>query len=159
MKLTSSKFLKIRLIFIIIFFCIGCTYPQTKDSTCGTIYYDAYKYCEQVTYQTLPAEIKQLMKESECNVESGSNYDYGFTIDLNDDESPEYIFCCYELLHGPCGTIIYSKISNRWEIILMTSGFLTDCEKVLIVLDSQNEGFHNLCIDEKIVKYINGEYR
>ena len=150
--------MKIRLIFIMIFFSVGITYPQTKGSICSTPYYDAYKNCEQVTYQALPDEIKQLMKENKCNADSCGNYDYGFTINLNDDESPEYIFCCYELLHGPCGAIIYSKISNRWEIILMTSGFLTECEKVLIVLDSQNEGFHNLCIDENIVKYRNRKY-
>lgn len=148
-----------RIIFSFIFFFAGISYTQTNDSICGTIYYDAYKHCEQVTYQTLPAEIKQLMKESECNVESGSNYDYGYTINLNDDESPEYIFCCYELLHGPCGAMIYSKINNRWKIILMTSGFLTDCEKVLVVLHPKNEGFRDLCIDEKILKYRNGKYR
>lgn len=159
MELKSIKFLNIRLTFIIIFFCIGCNYPQSNDSICGTIYYDAYRYCEQVTYQTLPDEIKQLMKESECDVERGTNYDHGFTIELNDDESPEYIYCCYELLHGPCGAMIYSKINNRWEVIFSTSGFLADCEKVLIVLDFQNEGFHNRCIDENIARYINEKYR
>jgi len=150
--------MKIRLIFVLFFFGACISYPQTKDSICGAVYYDAYKNCEQIKYQSLPDEIKQLMYENKCNADSGGNYDYGFTINLNDDESPEYIFCCYELLHGPCGAMIYSKINSRWGIILSTSGFLTNCEKVLIVLDSQNEGFHNLCIDEKIVKYRNGKY-
>ena len=151
--------MKTILTLLIIFLCAGISSPQTKDSICGTIYYDAYKDCKQVIYQSLPNDIKQLMKKNYCNVENGSNYNYGFTINLNDDESMEYIFCCDESSHGPCYANIYSKINNEWTIIFATSGYLNDCDKVLVVLDSKNEGFHNLCIHEKIVKYSNGKYR
>lgn len=60
------------------------------------------------------------MKINNCNVNNGSNYDYGFTINLNDDETMEYIFCCDESSHGPCYANIYSKINNKWTIIFAT---------------------------------------
>jgi hypothetical protein len=144
---------------LIIFFNTGISYSQTADSFCGGVYYDAYKDCKEVSYQSLPKGIKQLMKKSNCNVKTGSNYDYGFAIDLNDDDNMEYIFCCNESVHGPCLAYIYSKINNEWRIILATNGFLNDCDKVLVVLVSMNEGFHDLCIFDNIVKFSNGRYR
>jgi len=137
---------------------IEISYSQTDSSKCGKVYFDAYSNCKQITYRTLPKNIKELMKNNKCDVNSSSSYDYGFQINLNDDDELEYIFCCEESTHGPCYAKIYSKINNKWTIIYETAGYINDCEKILIVLESKNDGFHNLCIDEKIVRFFNGKY-
>jgi hypothetical protein len=144
---------------LLFFFFINHSFAQEKSSTCGEIYKNAYNDCQRINYSNLPPQVKQLMKKNHCNIEKGQTYDYGYRLNLNDDDTPEYIFCCEESSHGPCIASVYAKIKNKWTVIFKTDGYENDnCEIVLPVLKSIHSGFHDLCVDDKIVIFENGKY-
>jgi hypothetical protein len=131
---------------------------QTSSGSCGDKNDTIYNNCQPIKYNQLPEDIRKLMKENNCNVNTESNYNYGYSLDLNNDGKNEYLFCCTEFPHGPCGANLYSKINKKWKIILSTAGYENDCDKALIILKSQNEGFYDLCINNKLVKFSKGRY-
>lgn len=90
------------------------SYAGTPD-VCKPIAESLQKACKKIEYATLPKEIQSLMKKQHCNVGFKSNYNYGSQMDLNDDGEFEYLFCCSEASHGPCGARIYAKIDKKWQ--------------------------------------------
>lgn len=131
---------------------------QTSSTDCGDKNETVYKNCQPIKYNQLPGDIRKVMGKNNCDVNSESNYNYGYSFDLNNDSEKEYLFCCMESSHGPCGANLYSKINGKWEIILTTGGYENDCDKVLIILKSQHEGFYDLCINNKLFKFSKGKY-
>ena len=61
--------------------------------------------------------LRKVMTKMNCDVKTGSNYDEGYSLDLNSDGKPEYAFCCTEAPHGPCGMIIFGKLSGKWKVL------------------------------------------
>ena len=90
-----------------------------------------------------------------------TNMDYGYSIDLNDDRSPEYVFCCYQPAHGPCNANIFSMINGLWKLIKADfDGFSNEDPTVNIkVLTTVHEGFHDLLQDDRVLVFNNGSYR
>jgi hypothetical protein len=119
--------------------------------------------CKDIHFSGLPPAVKALMKKQKCNVKSGSNYDYGSAVDLNDDGLDEYIFCCSEAPHGPCGAKIYAKSGGTWrpiEGVKTLLGIDSSCAGISILKEKTN-GFHDLCLPNQVPalrKYDNGEY-
>jgi hypothetical protein len=131
---------------------------QTLSTDCGEKNETIYKNCRQIKYDQLPDGIIELIKRNKCDVNNESNYNYGYSFELNNDNQKEYLFCCMESPHGPCAANLYSRINNTWEIILTTAGYESDCDKVLIILKSQHDGFYDLCINNKLFKFSEGRY-
>ena len=117
----------------------------------------------------MPQQIKYLMDSIHCgtigadpskNNDYKTNIDYGFAIDLNDDQRPEYIFCCTQAPHGPCQANIFSMIHGSWKILYPGfDGFSNEDPMVNIrVLKTKHEGFHDLCVFDKVMTLKNGTY-
>jgi len=133
-----------------------------------------YKSYKLIHYADLPMQIKQVMKNSGCG-EIGAdpspsndyktNYDQGYTIDLNDDNKPEYLFSCEAPSHGPGIGTIYSFINGNWKIIgeRFQIYFEQDPEREIVVLKNKNEGYHDILkyqfSNSKVIyRFINGSY-
>ena len=104
--------------------------------------------CEQISYKDLPRGARDLLTRARCEVRSGSNYDYGSVVNLRGNRTPTYQFCCSESPHGPCGAVLVGKIGEEWTELSPKEGmqgFNGACNG-LIVLDSQHNGFHDICL-------------
>lgn len=138
------------------------SYAGTPD-VCKPIAESLQKACKKIEYATLPKEIQSLMKKQHCNVGFKSNYNYGSQMDLNDDGEFEYLFCCSEASHGPCGARIYAKINKKWQAIEGKGGlfgFDSECSGISI-LTSKTEEFHDLCFGNLTLplrRFGNGSY-
>ncbi len=128
--------------------------------------------CRSISYDDLPRGARDLLNKMKCEVRTGSNYDYGSAVDLNGNGTPAYEFCCSEAPHGPCGAVLIGKIGEEWKELGSLLGFTGPCG-CFVVLDSQHNGFHdvclpnecstpiknNVCVGPAIWQFSNGRYR
>ena len=142
------------------------------------VYSEAYKSYKRIRFKDLPNGIQKLMESCDCNLIEALNslassndplaidpYDDGYTIELNDDSIPEYVFTCNEPGHGPGEGKIFSLINGEWKIIndnFQVFDDSKDSKGAIKVLETKTGGFHDLMdsyIGSKIIyKYINGKY-
>ncbi len=104
--------------------------------------------CREITYRELPAGARTLLQRMNCEVRTGSNYDYGSAVDLNGDGSPEYQFCCHESPHGPCSAVLIGKVGTQWKDLTAKEGLLgfDGACNLFVILESQRSGFHDVCL-------------
>lgn len=143
---------------------------QKKEETgCPPLDSAVYKTNRFVKYAVLPAEIKVLMASLGCGRfdaapdqknDVKNNIDYGYSIDLNDDWIPEYIFCCTQGPHGPCNANLFAQVHGSWKLIMTGfDGFSNEDPTVNIkVLKTIHEGFHDLYQNDRILVFKNGRY-
>jgi len=132
--------------------------------------------CKEIAYKDLPEGVRALLQMMKCEVGSGSSYDFGSAVDLNGDGLPEYLFCCHEAPHGPCGAMLIGKVGTQWKDLTAKEGLLgfDGACNLFVVLESRHNGFHDVCLpsecapntDSKsnacvpaIWHYENGRYR
>ena len=143
---------------------------QKKAQTCPPLDSSVYKTNRFVKYTELPGTIKMLMDSVGCGRidtvpdktnEFKTNMDYGYSINLNDDKIPEYVFCCKQGSHGPCNANIFSLVNGSWKLIMYGfDGFSNEDPTVNIkVLKTVHEGFHDLYQNDRIVVFKNGGYQ
>ncbi len=104
--------------------------------------------CKEITYKDLPSGARGLLEKLKCDVRPGSNYDFGSAVDLNDDGSPEYQFCCHESPHGPCGAVLIGKVGTQWKDLTANGGlfgFDVACYG-FVILQTRHAGFHDVCL-------------
>lgn len=158
----------VALFFIFGVFSLGNIYAQDEPTLVDDSYYKSFK---RINYQVLPVEIKKLMKVLKCGEIDAepsqangytTNYDEGYTIDLNDDKALEYIFCCTAESHGPCWGNIYSLINGKWTVIATNFPVFNSGEpqKDIKLLTTKSNGFHDLFRKDSniIMKFANGKY-
>ena len=104
--------------------------------------------CRSVTYNGLPFGVRELLAKMKCEVRTGSNYDFGSAVDLSSDESRSYQFCCSESPHGPCGAVVIGTVGGVWKNLTPAEGVpgYNDACGGFIVLESQHDGFHDVCL-------------
>lgn len=121
--------------------------------------------CKYIKYKELPLDLKKVMTKMECNVKTGSNYDYGYAVDLNSDGVSEYAFCCQEAAHGPCMMAIFGKSSGKWQALYDgMPGFDDDGETScygFTPLKSRHSGYNDVCIDNGagVIIFKDGKYQ
>jgi len=130
---------------------------------CGPRDESASKTCKNVRYKALPPEVKKLMARIGCDVKTGSNYDYGYAVDLNSDGSPEYAFCCTESRHGPCGMAIFGKSAGQWKVLTDSMHGMDDGKTPcygFVVLKKKSSGYNDICVDDGpgVMRFKNGVY-
>ena len=138
---------------------------RSANENCGERDESVQNTCKYVKYKELPSDLKKFMTKMKCNVKTGSNYDYGYAVDLNSDGNPEYAFCCREAKHGPCDMTIFGKSSTNWEALYdHMPGFddegPTPCFG-FAALKTKHSGYNDLCIDDgaAVIIYRDGKYR
>jgi Sel1 repeat len=104
--------------------------------------------CRIIRYSELPPGARELLTKMKCEVRTGSNYDYGSAVDLDGNGIPAYQFCCSESPHGPCGAVVVGKVGGQWKNLTAPQGALgiDDACGQFIVLESQHNGFHDVCL-------------
>ena len=104
--------------------------------------------CREITYSDLPEGARALLKKLKCDVRPGSNYNWGSSVDLNGDGSPEYQFCCHEAPHGPCGAVLIGRVGGQWKDLTAKDGLLgfDGACKLLVVLESRHGEFRDVCL-------------
>jgi hypothetical protein len=138
-------------------------FAVSASENCGERDESVHKTCKYVQYKTLPTELKKLMTKIGCDVKSGSNYDYGYAVDLDSNGKPEYAFCCNESKHGPCGMKIFGKSAKKWEVLYdYMPGFddgNTPCFG-FSVLKKKSSGYNDVCINDgaETVRFKKGKY-
>ena len=151
----------------------GALVADDLASKCPGPSKEAQASCKEITYSDLPKEATTLLTKMKCDVGPGSNYDYGSAVDLNGDGSPEYQFCCHEAPHGPCGSVLISKVGTEWKDLTAKEGMLgfEGACNLFVVLESQRAGFHDICLPDQcspttpktcvptIWQYDSGRYR
>lgn len=105
--------------------------------------------CKETSYEELPQGAVDLLRKMKCDV--GSNYDYGSAVDLSGDGTPVYQICCSEPPHGSCSAVVIGKIGEDWKDLTPKEGLLgfDGACNGFIVLDSQHNGFHDVCIPDQ----------
>jgi hypothetical protein len=134
----------------------------TGAETCGEWDPSVQGGCREVRYAQLPAKLRTFMAARKCDVTTGSNYDYGYAIDLDADGRPEYAFCCGASPHGPCRMSIFGKRAGRWRALLEDmSGYSDGSTPCLgfVVLSSRHAGYHDICQDGTTLAMRRGKYR
>ncbi|MDD5451317.1 MAG: hypothetical protein PHT49_05425 [Desulfovibrionales bacterium] len=130
---------------------------------CGEKNKKVHEACMSTKYKDLPTPVKNLMKKLNCDVKTGSVYDYGYALDLNDDSIDEYAFCCYESGHGPCEMKIFGNVAGKWTTILeFMPGFTDDKTPCFgfVVLRTKTEGYYDICLDDgEVIKFKGGMYK
>ena len=104
--------------------------------------------CREITYRDLPEGARALLRKLKCDVGAGSPYDFGSAIDLNNDGSPEYEFCCHEASHGPCSAVLIGKFGTEWKDLTGADGLLGfdgACTQ-FVILETQHGSFHDICL-------------
>ena len=128
-----------------------------------------YKSYHHVKYADLPDEVKMLMDSLKCGKidavpsdqnDHKTNMDYGYSIDLNDDGEPEYVFCCLRFQHGPCNANIFARLNGRWSQIAGNfDGYSNEDPMMNIqVLKTRHEGFHDLFQNQQVMVFGGGVY-
>jgi hypothetical protein len=135
---------------------------------------DLYKTYQKVTYQQLPPDIRKLMKKCQCgeinakpSSENGykTNVDLGFSIDLNDDHAPEYVFSCEAPVNSPSVGKIYSFIDGKWQVIdnelFIYKG--TTPKSTIKIQETTSEKYHDISVTypgSRMVtkRYFHGRY-
>jgi hypothetical protein len=112
--------------------------------------------CSEISYKDLPQKARNLLQKMKCEVaknvqNGGSNYDDGSAVDLSGTGTPAYEVCCSEAPHGPCGAVVIGKISEEWTDLTAKQGLMgfSGACNGFIVLDSQHNGFHDVCLPEE----------
>ena len=127
---------------------------RSASENCGERDQSVQNACKYVKYRELPSDLRKFMAKMKCNVKTGSNYDYGYAVDLDSDGNPEYAFCCREAKHGPCDMTIFGKSSGNWKALYVTPCF------GFAALKSKHSGYNDLCIDDAaVIIYRDGKYR
>jgi hypothetical protein len=115
--------------------------------------------CKTVSYKDLPQGARDLLTKMKCEVRTGSNYDYGSAVDLSGKGTPAYQFCCTESPHGPCGAVVVGKIGVDWKDLTAkvgSLGFDSLCGGI-VGLESQHNGFHDVCIPDECSAVASGK--
>jgi hypothetical protein len=137
---------------------------SAMNENCGERDETAHNTCNSVRYKELPPDIKRLMGEMKCDVKTGSNYDYGYAVDLNSDGNPEYAFCCQEAPHGPCEMVIFGKYLGKWKVLYNDMAGFNDQKTScfgFVVLKEKHSGYNDVCVDypvQGVISFKNGKY-
>lgn len=120
--------------------------------------------CKITAFIKLPKGLKRLMAKEKCDVKNGSNYNYGYSVDINDDGRSEFFFCCSEVLHGPCPMVIFGIVNGYWKNLTPNVSFsgYDDGETPCLgfsILKSKNEGYRDIFQDGNLLRFQNGEYK
>jgi hypothetical protein len=116
----------------------GCPKPNVQ----------ALASCRDVSRTDLPKGALDLLAKMKCDVRQGTKYDYGSAVDLNGDGKPEFLVCCHEAPHGPCGAVVVGKVGSSWENLTAkdgVAGFDAACG-MFIALDGRHSGFNDVCL-------------
>lgn len=128
---------------------IGVTknYPEAANwYGCPKPNVQALSSCREISYKDLPKGALHLLIKLKCNV--SSNYGYGSAVDLSGDGEPEYLVCCKDASHGPCGSVVIGKIGSAWKELSAKEGlpgFDLACG-LFVVLDARHNGFSDVCL-------------
>jgi len=156
------KIIVISIVSIVLLFTPVLVFALNEN--CGERDEAVHKACKTVKYKQLPPDLKKLMTKLKCDVKTGSNYDYGYALDLNADGKMEYAFCCQESSHGPCGMTIFGKYSGKWKVLFDYMYGFSDAKTScfgFVVLKEKNAGYNDVCIDDgvrSVIKFKNGKY-
>jgi hypothetical protein len=129
---------------------------------CGARDAAAQQSCKTVHAKTLPADLRKYLVKSGCDVKAGSNYDEGYALDLNGDGNLEYVYCCTEARHGPCGMKIFARSVGRWmalsDEVYITGDTSIACDG-FTPLTTKTSGYNDLCIgDGTVLRFTGGQY-
>jgi hypothetical protein len=135
------------------------------NENCGERDASIHSSCKSLKYEALPSSLKKFMAKMKCDVKTGSNYDYGYEVDLNLDGKPEYTFCCQESGHGPCGMTIFGKTTGgKWKAFYDYMHGFSDGKTAcfgFVVLKQKHSGYNDICIDDGVrgvITFKNGKY-
>ncbi len=137
---------------------------SAMSESCGEWDDAVHSTCKPVKYRDLPPELQNFMAKMKCEVKTGSNYDYGYMVDLNLDGKPEYAFCCHESPHGPCAMTIFGASAGRWKVLYeYLLGFSDDETPCLgfVVLREKHYGYGDVCMPVRtkgVISFKNGKY-
>ena len=87
----------------------------------------------------------------------GSNYEYAYVSDLNNDGGKEYFFCQFVPQHGGCEGVLISKINNEWFKIFEFTGE-PDYFWGIMPLKSRTNGYYDICLEGIKYKFTGREY-
>jgi hypothetical protein len=106
---------------------------------------DILKGCKGISYDDLPGPARDLLESMKCDL--SYPYNYGSTLDLNDDGTPEYQICCSHATHGPCSAVVIGQVGSEWKDLSAgpNMGFTLPCAQ-FVVLANKIEGFHDICL-------------
>lgn len=150
------------LLFVVLF--VSFAIPAISEN-CSEWDDAVHKTCEAVKYRDLPPGLKNLMAKMKCEVKTGSNYDYGYIVDLNLDGTFEYAFCCHESPHGPCGMTLFGRTSGKWKVLYKYLLGFDDGETPclgFVVLKEKHSGYPDVCIRDRVsgvISFKGGKYR
>ncbi len=138
---------------------VGVLWAQRSVSSCGARSERAYATIKTVAKTDLPRGLDAFMTR-QC----GPNGIYTGTwlsvwvsttsvraMDLNDDGISEYQCPCYMAAHGPSRDLLVGNVGRKWRV-------LSDVAEPFRILDSMSGGYHDLCQDNQIAHFTNGEY-
>lgn len=133
---------------ILVCFCSWCAAAADQTASCPKSSKEIQTSCRAITYKDLPNGARLLLRRMKCDVRSGSPYDSGSAVDLNNDGLEEYQFCCHEAPHGPCSAVLIGKVGTKWRDLTAKDGMLgfEGACNLLVVLETQHGGFHDLCL-------------
>jgi hypothetical protein len=158
MKKSISAFILLASISTIFF---SASWALALNEKCGEADTKIQKACRNVKYADLPRAVTDLMAGCECDVKTGSVYDEGYALDLNEDGMDEYAFNCYEVPHGPGRMKIFGKTADKWKVLLEYmpgySDGVTPCYGFIILRTSTN-GYHDICVDNVTFKFKKDKY-
>lgn len=134
---------------------------NAQTNSCGEQNQVVHAACKTIEFKSLPKPVKEAMKKLRCDVKTGSNYDYGFAIDLNNDGVKEYAFCCMEAMHGPCDMRIFAKVAGKWKpVIDFLNGYqMGGNNPGFTVLMTKHDGYFDICQDGQTRIFKNGMYK
>jgi hypothetical protein len=94
----------------------------------------------------LPPDALRLIKHLRCD-----DYDSETTsVTLGRRGAADYKICCHEPDHGPCEAIVIGQIGGRWRNLTANDSILGfDGCTGFIPLESQHDGFHDICLSEQ----------
>jgi TPR repeat protein len=102
--------------------------------------------CTQMNIAELPQGVVNLMGKMKCDSNEALS-----AVDLTGEGTPVYEVCCSQPAHGPCGAVLIGKIGEEWKELSPKGGLLgfTGPCGSFVVLDSQHNGFHDVCLPDE----------
>ncbi len=103
--------------------------------------------CDATAYfDDFPQGARNLLVKMGCDTEGAvGNSPSGFQLA---DGTPAYQVCCRDFHRDPCEAVLIGKIGSQWKDLTAKGdlrGFGKSC-RVLLPLESQHYGVHDLCV-------------
>lgn len=123
----------------------GCPQPSTK----------ILSTCQETSQDSLPPGALHFLAQLKCDDTSAWD---GSEVDLAGEGTPAYLVCCREAPHGPCGAVLIAKVGGKWSDLTAKEGLLgfTGACNGFIVLESEHNGFHDVCIPDQCSTRVQG---